>query len=410
MKDQNMHIFEGDNMNNVKVPLDEIKIRISKFQNALRQEGVDGVIIVQRADMFYFSGTMQTGFLYIPCEGKPILLVKKYIRRAKIDSPLNNIVEIKSVRDVPRLISDFYGTLPSVLGFEFDVLPVRDFYYYRKLFGTGSCVDVSPLIKKVRMIKSDWEIEILDRVADLSCRTFEYMRDHIRAGLTEMEFAGMFETFARKIGHGGKLRSRHYQDEAYAWHVLSGENSGKIGFLDAPVSGQGTSAAFPIGAGSRKFAPNEPIFIDFGFSFNGYHLDETRMFAIDTMPEPALQASKASIEIFNSVLEKMKPGVAVGELFSQAVLKAESIGYSDTFLGPVDYRVSFIGHGIGLEMVEPYIIAKGKDDLLESGMVFAVEPKMTFENRFGAGIESVVLVTETGARLISRAPADVFVC
>ncbi len=394
----------------LKVPVDEINLRVSKIQDELQKEGIGGLLIVQRVDMFYFSGTMQTGFLFIPFEGEPVLFIKKYMRRAKDESGLNNIVEISSVRDVPGLISDFYGSLPQVLGFEFDVLPVRDFYFYQKMFHPCECVDASHLIKKIRMIKSVWEVRMLDQVADLSSRTFEYMRDHIRAGFTEMEFAGMYETFARKIGHGGKLRSRHYQDEAYPWHVLSGENSGQIGFLDAPVSGQGTSAAFPIGAGSRKFVPGEPIFIDFGFSFNGYHLDETRMFAIDSMPEPVMDASRASIEIFNSVLEKMKPGVTVGELFNHSVSTAESLGHSETFLGPADYRVSFIGHGIGLEMVEPYIIAKGKDDLLESGMVFAVEPKMVLENRFGTGIESVVLITDNGARLISRAPSDIFVC
>ncbi len=397
-------------MDKFKVPVDEINLRTSKIQDELQKEGINGLLIVQRVDMFYFSGTTQTGFLYIPFEGEPVLFIKKYIQRAKNDSALNNIVEIKSARDVPGLISEIYGNLPGILGLEFDVLPVREFNYYREIFKSCECVDASYLIKKIRMIKSGWEIQMLDRVAYLSGQTFEYMRNHIRAGYTEMEFAGMFETFARKIGHGGKLRVRHFQDEAYPWHVLSGENSGHIGFLDAPVSGKGTSAAFPIGAGSKKIVPGELIFIDFGFSFNGYHLDETRMFAIDSMPEQAVKASRAAIEIFNSVFEKMKPGVSVGELFSHSVSIAESLGYSETYLGPVDYRVSFIGHGIGLEMVEPHIIAKGRDDLLEPGMVFAVEPKIVFENQFGAGIESVVLITDTGARLISKAPSEIFIC
>jgi Xaa-Pro aminopeptidase len=43
-------------------------------------------------------------------------------------------------------------------------------------------------------------------------------------------------------------------------------------------------------------------------------------------------------------------------------------------------------------------------------MTFALEPKLVFENRFIAGIESVILVTKTGARLISRVPPQVFIC
>ena len=58
--------------------------------------------------------------------------------------------------------------------------------------------------------------------------------------------------------------------------------------------------------------------------------------------------------------------------------------------------------------MEPPIIAKNRGILLEPGMVFALEPKMVFENKFSAGIESVFCVTETGARLISKVPVEIF--
>ena len=74
------------------------------------------------------------------------------------------------------------------------------------------------------------------------------------------------------------------------------------------------------------------------------------------------------------------------------------------------FKVSFIGHGIGLELEEPPIIAGNRKDRLEPGMVFALEPKLVYENEFCAGIESVFLVTETGVRLISKVPVEVFIC
>jgi Xaa-Pro aminopeptidase len=43
-------------------------------------------------------------------------------------------------------------------------------------------------------------------------------------------------------------------------------------------------------------------------------------------------------------------------------------------------------------------------------MTFALEPKLVFENQFIAGIESVFLVTKTGARLITQVPPEIFVC
>jgi Xaa-Pro aminopeptidase len=392
------------------VPDAEINTRIKRIQNLLGENNIDGLFIVQRVDLFYFSGTAQNGVLYIPAEGKPLLMIIKYMPRAIEESSIENIIGIKSIKDIPDKITDFYGDIPNLLGFEFDVLPVRDFYLYKNLFPGCEYIDASHLIFQTRMIKSEWEIIQMENAAGLAEKTFEYMRSAIRPGISEMEFAGMFETFARRLGHGGFLRSRYYQAAAYPWHILSGKSGGVVGFLDAPASGTGTSAAFPCGGGNKQLFANEPIMIDLGTVLNGYHMDETRMFAIGSMPEKALKACEASIEIHNEVLANVKPGIPVSQLYDIAVSKANSLGYSGQFLGPEGYKVIFVGHGIGLELVENPIIAKDKEFRLESGMTFSLEPKMVFENEFSAGIESVFLVTETGCRLISKVPVEIFIC
>jgi len=96
-----------------------------------------------------------------------------------------------------------YSWQPS--SFEFDVIPVQDFSFYRTFFPAQEYVDDSALIPKVRMVKSSWEIQQMERTAELSQKTFEYMKTVVRPGLTEMEFASMFEAFARRLGHGGML-------------------------------------------------------------------------------------------------------------------------------------------------------------------------------------------------------------
>lgn len=393
-----------------RVPASEIESRILRIQEELRKAEIDGLFVIQRVDLFYFSGTAQNGFLFIPAEGAPLLLIKKYMPRAQRESSIKEIVEIKSVKEVPGRILDFYGRLPRNMGFELDVIPVNQFKFYCQLFQDQNYVDTSPLILKVRMIKSAWEIEQMERTAELSCKTFGYIQENIRPGYTEMEFAGMFETFARKLGHGAKLRVRDYQTEGYPWHILSGKSGGLVGLLDAPVTGEGTSAAFPCGAGSKKLAPNEPIFIDFNSVLNGYHFDETRMFSMGPMPQKAFDACKTAIEIQNEVLDIVKPGISLDDLFHLSIAKATSLGYAETFLGPPGYKVAFVGHGIGLELVEQPIIASNREVPLEVGMTLALEPKMLFENEFSAGIENVFLVTEEGHRLISQTPSKVFIC
>lgn len=393
-----------------RVPAGEIQNRIKRIQAQMRQTELAGLVVIQRVDLFYFSGTAQNGVLYVPIEGQPLLMIKKYAPRARQESGIETLVEIDSIKEIPRCISDFYGALPATLGFEFDVLPVRDFNFYRSLFPRAECVDASPQIHNVRKLKSEWEIVQLEQTADLSARTFEYIRRNLRPGYTEMEFAGLVETYARKLGHGAQLRIRDYQTEGYPWHILSGKNGGLVGLLDSPASGEGTSPAFPCGAGNKKLAPNEPIMIDFGFVHRGYHIDETRMFAIGDMPPKAYAACRAALEIHNEVLRQVRPGVILDSLFAVSVAKARSLGYEEYYLGPPGCKVAFIGHGVGLELIEPPIMAAKKNEALQPGMVFALEPKMVFENEFSAGIESVFLVTESGHRLLSRVPLEIFIC
>jgi Xaa-Pro aminopeptidase len=393
-----------------KVPRFEIERRTAAIQEELRRAEIDGLFIVQRVDLFYFTGTAQNGFLYLPAEGVPLLFIKQSVSRARRESAVENIIAIDSVKAVPGLVADFQRRPPASLGLELDVLPVNEFRFYRNLFKPKDCVDGSPLILRVRSIKSAWEVVQLEATADMTRRTFEYMRTVIAPGLTEMEFAATFEAYARTIGHGGKLRVRNHQTEGYPWHVLSGKSGGLIGLLDSPASGEGTSAAFPVGAGHKRLCAEEPIMVDLGSVLNGYHLDETRMFAIGSMPEKAYRASRAAIEIHDAVLERARPGNTLHALFDHATSMAAASGYADIFLGPLGKKTSFIGHGIGLELIEPPIIARGKDVPLEAGMVFALEPKLVYENEFAAGIESVFQVTEGGARLISKVPVEIFIC
>ncbi len=393
-----------------RVPEEEIKEKIKRIQKKLQENDMDALFVVQRVDLFYFTGTAQNGYLYIPAEGEPLLMIKKYYPRAREESPIKDIIEITSIRNAFKYIYGYYGRMPKRIGMEFDVMPVREFFFYdQQVFYEQECADASHLIHEVRMIKSEWEIEQMEKAAELSHLTFQYIRENLRPGYTEMEFAGMVETFARRHGHGGQLRIRDYKAEGYPWHILSGKSGGKVGLLDAPTSGEGTSPAFPCGAGHKIIERDEPIMIDFGTMLNGFHCDETRMFAIGSMPKKALDAYKATLDIQHYVLENVKPGITMDELFQLSLKKAHELKCMNEFLGPPGCKVSFIGHGIGLELVEQPIIAMGQDVELKPGMIFALEPKMVFKDEFAAGIESVFLVTENGYRLISKTPAEVFV-
>ncbi len=93
--------------NQFKVPTSEINARTLNIQKELQQNGIEGLFIVQRVDLFYFSGTAQNGFMYIPAEGEPLLFIKQYFPRAQKESAIANIVKIDSIKEIPAGIIDY---------------------------------------------------------------------------------------------------------------------------------------------------------------------------------------------------------------------------------------------------------------------------------------------------------------
>ncbi len=393
-----------------KTPEQEITNRIFCLRQKMENQNIQALFLTHKPDIFYFSGTAQDCYLYISLEHDPVLFVKRYYPRAKQESCLKNIYQIDSIKSIPEKIQNLDLKLPARCGLAFDVVPVRDFNFYQTLFNTAEFMDCTPIINECRQIKSSYEIGQIKKTGILSEKTFAYIKANIRPGISEMEFAGEFETFARRFGHSGILLNRHYRADGFPFHLLSGENGGFAGSLDSPCCGTGTSITHPYGAGAKIIQRNEPILIDFGSVLNGYHMDETRMFAMASMDKEAMDASKAAIEILYSIVSLMKPGIVMGDIFDHSLQLAKQLGYEEQFLGLPDLKSIFIGHGIGLELVENPIISKGKKDILKPGMVFAVEPKFIFKNRFAAGVESVIQITNKGASLLSTTPHEVFIC
>ncbi|WP_320043286.1 Xaa-Pro peptidase family protein [uncultured Desulfobacter sp.] len=395
------------------LPLDltpeaEISRRIQALKKQMAQVGIDGVFLTHRPDYYYFSGSAQDAWLYVTMAHEPLLFVKRYLPRAVAESPLAQIVPVHSVTEIPQIIKDTHGDFPKTMGISFDLVPVRDFRFYQSLFFGCTWQDASPLIMSCRAIKSEYELGVMQEVAKISSRVFDFIAETFEPGIRETDLAGRIEAFARTQGHSGRLQTRHYRSVGFTFHIMGGESGGQSGALDSPVCGTGMYTAFPFGAGTRVIGKNDPVLIDLGTMAFGYHMDESRMFVAGKMTGQADAASQAAIDILLHVKDAMKPGVAMKTIFQSAVTMADRLGYGEQFLGLSGFKSKFLGHGIGLELVEDPIISKGRSTALEPGMVFAVEPKFIFKDRFAAGIESVILITETGSRFLSIVSNKVF--
>ena len=75
-------------------------------------------------------------------------------------------------------------------------------------------------------------------------------------------------------------------------------------------------------------------------------------------------------------------------------------------MGAGENQVSFVAHGVGLELDELPVIAKRFDDPLEPGVVLAVEPKVFYPGLGGAGVENTYVITETGCERLTNSPQE----
>lgn len=392
----------------VYTPKEEIHRRLARLREKMILSELEALLIVQKVDCFYFSGTAQNSVLFVPLDGHPLLAVRRELDRARVESPIELVVGIQSIRELPSLIQEYLGKIPKTLGIEMDILPAREYLWYCELFSNTQIMDSSQLIGDIRTIKSPFEVELMRRAGEIGKTVYHEARSLLREGMTEIEFGGIMEAIAKKHGHEGLLRVRGMNYEAYTWHVLSGWTGGIVSQSDSPMGGLGLSPIFPVGASHRKMNAHEPILVDFGTCYHGYLADETRMFSIGELPGKFQDAYKVCREIHDSVLAEIRPGIECDALFKISNQLAERMGYKDSYLGPQTLQTRFIGHGIGLELSEKPFLAEKHTYPLEEGMTLALEPKIVFPGEGAAGIENTVVITANGYQCLTPLDQDIF--
>ncbi len=377
------------------VPTSEIEARISKLKESLRKSKINAALLIQKIDLYYFSGTLQQGILYVPQEDEPVLFVKRDFERAKIESPLKKIFEIKSLKDISEAIKDISES-PKKIALELDILPVSYFNKIREIFPNSELIDYSYDIRLIRAIKSPWEIERIKKAGELITETFDEIKNVIKEGLSELDVAHELEYLARKKGHTGIIRTRAFNQEMFYGHCLSGENSLLISYVDSPTAGKGLGSFFSQGAGTKKLKKGEPLSIDFVFTYEGYCVDMTRIFFLGKPPKTYVDIYSTAQEIHNKIRESSFSGIKCSQIYeiTQEIVNKKEL--NKIFMGPNGKGVGYIGHGIGLELDELPIILKNSKESIVYGMVIAIEPKFFIPHLGVAGLESTYLMEKEG--------------
>ncbi len=378
-------------------PKQELVARCEKLQHHLRANGIELALLLQNADLFYFTGSIQQGVMLVPATGKPIYCVRKELSRARVESKLDTIVSLKSPRDLPGIMVEHGIAMPEVLGMELDVVPVATYQRFTKPFPDVAVKDVTPLLRLVRMIKSEYELGLMRQAAKQEDVIYQRALQVIREGMRDVELSAELEYAARLSGHQGITRMRAFNAEFYCGHAFSGSASSTPAFSDTPLGGPGVTPAVGQGAGNKIIARNEPIIIDFLGAADGYLCDQTRTLCIGGLPDKLVQAYADMVKIQQHMVTIAKPGVSWGSIYDSCYQLACAMGYKDSFMGIAGAQVSFIGHGIGTEIDEFPFIARGfNEQLLEKNMTFAFEPKAVYPVLGAVGIENTYVVTDDG--------------
>jgi Xaa-Pro dipeptidase len=373
-------------------------IRQKQLQLRMQTLQIHGFLMNYYIDIFYYTGSMQTGYLFIPSHGESIFFVRRSVERAQEESyfTVEALPSIKQLQDKLNIRYPELFEVQPTFATEFDVLPVAGYHKLVSSLPDVKWLDGSQLVREQRMIKSDCEVESIRKAAHIVNEVLELVPSYVKVGMAEFELLAFIEFELRKRSHLGVMRMRTYNSEIFTGIVAAGASAAVPTYFDGPAGGRGLHPAHPQGSSQAPIRLGDPLLIDIGCCIEGYLIDQTRTFVIGELAPQLYDAYQISEEIIRTTETMLKPGAICEELYEFAIGYVERSGLKDHFMGYGDHQVKFLGHGIGLEIDEFPILAKGHRYPLQAGMVIAIEPKFIFPEVGVVGIENTYLITENG--------------
>ena len=243
---------------------------------------------------------------------------------------------------------------------------------------SGVSIRSMPLaLARMRSHHSPDEIALIQRAIRISEQGFRAAVLEIRPGATE----GSVEAAAERV-----WKSQGARRPAYSSIVGSGPNS--------------TILHYPLS--ERTMQDGELILMDMSAEFAHYASDITRTFPVNGKFTPEQRKIyELVLKAQSAALKLVKPGAFTEDLDAAARKVIEDAGYGD-------YFIHGLGHFVGLDVHD----AGNYQEPLAAGMVFTIEPGIYLpEKGLGVRIEDVVLVTETGVKILSdglpRSPDEI---
>lgn len=337
--------------------------RKSLFRDLLRDHKLDGFLLTNMADQYYFTDYWTEGYYgLIGLEKAWLFLPNLLFNQGK-----SNTYGFECVQ------GPFFEKLKGVLkknkmrkvAFDPNQLPHS---FGMALLKLGFLPQVG-LVTQLRAVKDKLEIDRLAKANHIAYLGSEFVRKRLKPGVTERRIAADLTHFFNTKAHG----------LAFDLIIAAGPNG-----------------AFPHHITSNtKLKNGDPVVCDIGATWEGYRSDLTRTFALGKMKPTFRRVFRIVERSQNEGIKQLRPGVTAGsvDLASRRVIQKS--GFGKTF-------VHSTGHGVGIDIHEHPRIGPGAKDKLKAGMVVTVEPGIYLPGKFGVRIEDTLLVTPAGSERLTK--------
>lgn len=356
--------------------------RLAALRAVLDARSLDAILLSRTANKRYYSGfrlsdaegptSGWSGTLLVTRTANLILADSRYTEQATIEAPgweLRQTAHAFAV-DLPPILLELEV---ESLGLEAAVVSHAD---WAALAAAAPGVELHAIDEELvplRIRKTPEEVDAIGRACALGDACFAHLVEWIRPGMTEREVAWELEGFFRASGAEGL---------AFDTIVLAGPR-----------------AAMPHGRPSdARVEAGNVLLLDFGCIVDGYRSDMTRTLFVGSVPDEVRRYHDAVREAQARAIEALAPGVNGQDVDAIARRRIAESGVEPYGHG--------LGHGIGLETHEPPSLRRSVAAALEPGMVFSVEPGIYLPGVTGVRIEDILVLEDSGPRLLTSSPRE----
>lgn len=348
--------------------------RLERFRLALTGAACDAYVSFNPPANEYLSGFRGSTSAVVVTQREAILLCDfRYTEQAREQ------VRTMEVREVSGGIESRAGELLKALGvkkpaFDPGVFTVWQRDTAEEAYGAALSPEVG-LLTRLRMVKDADEIAKVHAASNLAEGVLFDLLNELGEGITEREVAARFEFEFKMAGASGPSFS--------------------------PIVLFGSRSSLPHGVPTgRTLQRGDIVLLDFGCVRESYCSDLTRTYAYGTIPGAWFE------EIYSVTLQAQLAGLAA--IRAGASCRDVDAAARDIIraAGYADYFGHGLGHGVGLEIHEAPRLNMQSDAVLEAGMVVTCEPGIYLPGKGGVRIEDLVVVTEDGCDVLTRAPKE----